>query len=153
MARLDTTDGGWLELTPIGYQFPGSNWNRYDANWLFVEWNTELPGLRLRHHTKPCYLTWEMVSLLAFLRGVSSGALPIGADFVALEPYWFVFKRATRTYLQLELRCNFPASRAKSRVRATPTALSDFAAALEAELVRFPIREHDADPPNRQVNP
>ena len=83
---MDTTDGGWLELTPVGYQFDDDHdEDPHDRNWVQVAFAADL-GLQLRvnRRTAPAFLTWELASLVEECR--SPGRVLPARVLDGLEP-------------------------------------------------------------------
>ena len=78
MARLETIDGGWLELTPTAYQFETDRAeDTHDRNWLWVEFAAELgPQLQVKRRADPAFLTWELVHLVEACRSIIPSELP-----------------------------------------------------------------------------
>jgi hypothetical protein len=84
MARLNLSTGGALEITPVGYQFPGGSENEDDANWLRVHveasFGEQSPAIS---QTAPAFQTWDLssfVSAALSLRGSGTQATLEGLE-------------------------------------------------------------------------
>lgn len=150
MARLETFDGGWLELTPVGYQFPGPNWNCDDANWLNVEFAAEFGDqLTVSRRSSPCFLTWELVSFVGAGRELVLGSLA-AAQLEGLEPCLaidvtsFAGQLRARVAVALEFA---PLTREpfdkpfEATISITHNAFRHFIESLAIEMEPFPARE------------
>lgn len=72
--RLESTDGGAVELSIKSYQFGSSNEHRdWDANWLVVAGAVALSDGATWSFEDPCLTTWEARELLDWLRQVHAG--------------------------------------------------------------------------------
>lgn len=76
MARLEDTQGRWLELTPLRYQF---EWHECDyvedANWLVLRFAAHdgTKAWQCRQQGEPAFQTWSAAALIAWLRGILDG--------------------------------------------------------------------------------
>lgn len=69
-----TSSRFWLVVS--GYQYPGlpgEGPQDWDANWLIIQGEVELPDGRRSSFVDPCLTTWEADDLGAWLRRVSRG--------------------------------------------------------------------------------
>ena len=76
MARLEDMQGGWLELTPLRYQFDWLECDHVeDANWLVLSFAAHdgTTSWQARPQGDPALVTWEASSLVATLRGFVNG--------------------------------------------------------------------------------
>lgn len=75
MARLEATNGGWLELSPYRYQFPSVSGDEYDDNWLDVEFEASLePAFSVGRRSAPAFLAWELQSFIHSGRELIEGS-------------------------------------------------------------------------------
>jgi hypothetical protein len=142
--RLLASDGSFLELTVMGYQFPNLDGVSYDSNWLVIAGHAALAGRAWRFR-EPCLLTDEVSGLadwfearskdasndseIGFIEpnlhfGWSQGALQVNLDLECL-PSWAPKYNAEEFYL-----------------RFTPSMdeLASAALSLRADLLKYPIR-------------
>ena len=82
MARLETTDGGWLELTPVGFQFAKGD----PYNWLNIEFLCDFGDRRRRPTIDPAFTISELRSLVSWIRRVLDGTLEVRNHFMGIEP-------------------------------------------------------------------
>ncbi len=148
MARLDTRDGKWIELTPVRYQFPGITWNEDDANWLYVDFEADLPDFRVRRRTAPSFQTWDLTGFVS--DGLRLGDAVSEAVLAGVEPGLRIEVRALsaeRSEVRLALALEFaPLQREPfdepflSVLHADKFELKRFFQDLQRELVPFPQR-------------
>jgi hypothetical protein len=151
MARLDTPDGGWLELTPVGYQFDDDDdEDPYDRNWLQVAFAADLGlHLRVKRRTEPAFLTWELASFVGACRAPRPSELPVRV-LDGLEPNLAIdlldFRDGEWT-LSVDVALSFaPYLREpfddpfNARLVIGEASLKAFIDELERELDAFPVR-------------
>lgn len=80
MARLECIDGGWLELTPVGYHFPeiSDHWD----DWLYISWSGSVPRVQIRQKFDSSFLTAEVLWLVHFFEA-RRGSSPIRSAWKA----------------------------------------------------------------------
>lgn len=80
--RLESVDGGFLDLSIVGYQFgPSGEPRDWDANWLVVAGSVALADGTSWSFKDPCLTSWEARELLDWLRAVQRGHVqPSGWD-------------------------------------------------------------------------
>lgn len=61
-----------LDLTILGYQFPGITNEEYDSNWLLIA-ATAHTAVGQWSFEQPCLLTWEAGSIVTFLEQLAVG--------------------------------------------------------------------------------
>lgn len=74
--HLLAIDGTRFSLSIAGYQFPGSTGSGpddWDANWLSVAGDLQLPDGRSHSFVDPCLTTWEARRLADWLSAVAAG--------------------------------------------------------------------------------
>jgi hypothetical protein len=84
MARLTGPPDHVFDLHPISYEFPEAN-SGWDANWIVVR-IAVTDGRRRWSATDPAFLTWELNSLVRWLRGLAHAAPDLDDSFGAIEP-------------------------------------------------------------------
>ena len=168
--RLTSTDGTVVELRPLRYQFgppsvsastSASATERWDANWLVVTGEVELPDGRTWSFTDPCLTTGEARELGSWLEQVRRGTVvptaPGGEDEPALvftEPELALSLAArdegsTALRVHLSLGALPPWLQGPGapdlhayvvEVTLTDDGLADAARAWDQELAAFPVR-------------
>ena len=71
--RLERADGCYFELEVVGYEFPASETEEYDSNWLMIRIDVKHP-LGSWSATDPSLLTYEMGRLADWLDEIRSGS-------------------------------------------------------------------------------
>lgn len=91
MARLIGPESHILDLEPIRYEFPIPGRlvdspidNDWDANWVIVRIDVN-DGQRQWSATHPAFLTWDLLGLVDWLRGLAAGA-SVTPRFEGMEP-------------------------------------------------------------------
>jgi hypothetical protein len=151
IARLSGADGEFVEFSLVNYQFPTrvpEDDHDYDANWLFVQFRV-CDGKRSWSTVDPAWLTWDVASLIEWLREVASGERP-STTWTALEPLLTLECLAAApapqlaASLALELRSDdVKAANAWDQVinlTPSPDELLNAAATLAVALQRLPPR-------------
>ena len=151
MAQLTGPSPFRLDLTPLRYQFPG-NTGDWDADWLVVKMHAA-DGNRDWESVDPAFLTWELRSLVEWLRALASGTEGDENWFGCVEPN--LQFSAARDAAGICLRAVFeqefrpPGTRIDEpgedeeieiEFRPSPEQLRRFADQLDAELEPFPVR-------------
>lgn len=146
--HMDGPDGS-LELSLLGYQYPGLVTEPFDSNWLHVR-------VAVRHPrgdwvaTDPCLLTYEAVALADWLEAAAAGREG-DAELDFLEPCLRfelrgpgVGGRALRVHFEHELRPPWARvdveADAYLDLSAAPEVLAVAADALRAQVARYPQR-------------
>jgi len=70
--ELAGSNGDRFELTILGYQFPYSSEDKYDANWLVVRTAATIAG-GTWSSVDPSLLTWEVEELISWLESSGHG--------------------------------------------------------------------------------
>lgn len=138
-----TCNGFHLQL--LGYQFPHATVERYDANWLTVEGTVRHAG-GVWSFRDPCFLTWEVAELVAWLDGLERRSA--GSEIAFMEP-----NLAFAWIPGDTLRISFAAEAAPPQDQrlqgdgdfslmfsVRPQSLKRAARELHAQLARFPER-------------
>jgi hypothetical protein len=73
-----------FEMRLVGYQFPGSNSDEYDDNWLLVSISVSHPNGNWKS-TDACLLTWEAARLANWMRKIADSPTP-GQEEDFIEP-------------------------------------------------------------------
>jgi hypothetical protein len=149
---LRSRDLSEFELRVAGYQFPDSEHNDWDSNWLNVEIRAAPVDERPWRATDPSLLTWEVERLSNWLEALASG-FPVedGEDFVEPNLRFEVAHRdqdtiTIRVYFELESRPPWFFADAAGMhdlwldLRVDSTDLSAAAEDLRRDLARFPPR-------------
>jgi hypothetical protein len=87
VARLSGAGGAFVEFSVVGYQYPARaplDDHDYDANWLRIQFRVS-DGKGIWSTVEPAWLTWDLPSLIQWLRVVASGIRPPEA-WTVLEP-------------------------------------------------------------------
>ncbi len=137
MARLETTDAGWLLLRPYGYQFPSltSVWD----DWVNCEWELQLAAHRVRRTTQASFLTWEFESIVAFFRGLAAPPRRL-SPVRTVEPFVFALERWSDSgTADLVLTLGLPVPR-PLRLAVAPSEAAAFAEELARDCLPFPRR-------------
>ncbi|WP_101395542.1 WapI family immunity protein [Phycicoccus duodecadis] len=162
--RLTSTDGSEVRIRMDGYQFPAMTTpGDWDANWLIVEGAVRLATGESWSFRDPCLTTWEVSSLVDWLRQVADGsvqpsAFPSDDDEERLQVFTepnLAFSLAARSQARVTLRVHFSLESLPPRLREDRDLdLFDFfvplnvreaeaqsaADALAADLAAFPAR-------------
>lgn len=151
VVRLSGPDGEFVEFSLVNYQYPGrtpEDDHDYDANWLFVQFRVS-DGERSWSTLEPAWLTWDVASLIEWLRNVASGVRP-STVWTALEPLLtlecLVAAPAPRLVASLALELRSADVKAVNawdqaiNLTPSPGELLSGAAALALGLQRFPSR-------------
>jgi hypothetical protein len=141
-ARLRGPTDHVLELTPLAYEFPDST-EDYDANWVIVRMVAS-DGERRWLAEDPCFLTWDLFSLVFWIRGLAEGADGLLDCYSALEPN-LQFERlgkgdATRLTAYFSQEYRPPVGDAEITFTPGADGLRRFADELAAALLDFPVR-------------
>jgi hypothetical protein len=160
MARLSGPLDRTLDLEPVSYELPDLDmpWDGEDANWVNVR-ITVTDGTRQWTATGPYFETWDLRALVQWCCTLAAGQEPPERVFAVVEPCLQLEaldasdELRLRALFQLEYRPpglpfvppkDSPAEADVEDVllefRPGAAGLAAFAAALEAELQRFPIR-------------
>lgn len=100
--KLSGKNGDMFELTLIGYQFPHSSTNDWDANWFMVRTRAAIAG-REWSSDDPAMLTWEVEQLANWLESLSSNH-GVDAQLDFIEPnlsFQWVDRSTETTRLQV----------------------------------------------------
>jgi hypothetical protein len=140
-----------LELTPLRYQYPGNN-EPWDADWLTIQMRAS-DRFREWESIEPVFLTFELRSLVVWLRALAAGSPQVEARFDGTEPNLQFEAVGTGAAVGLkaifELEFRPPGFRHEDPLWDTEVAinfsagrdgLNRFADQLEAELEQFPVR-------------
>lgn len=146
MARLDSSSGYTLDLTPVSYQYPTGD-NKWDLNWLVMEMVAEHGDCRWRG-SAPAFLAWELSGLCDWLDAAASGVRD-RTNFSGIEPclqFELTFEGAPQ--LRVEFAQEFdPEHRVDGVVWTLPLELQrlkEFATQLRRETAGFPLRSVNA---------
>lgn len=149
--HLRASDGSAFRLAILGYEFPETEHDLHDANWLRIHIDVACPRGRWEA-TSPCLLTWEVTRLANWLEAADAGeAVDPEAGFT--EPN-LLFRlvgerpgsRNLRLYFELEFRPEgSPSSECPQEDLWVEFPLREVnlragAAALRSQLARFPER-------------
>ena len=150
MALLQGKDGRRFEITLDGYEYPELPQDEWDANWLKVTVEV-VDGPKRWKRSDPAALTWEICTLVTWLRSVKLNPREADCQLVFTEPCLvFLLEGEKQDRFVIELDYNL--SSTGEHVEGSDCLdfaldrldLDALAAGLEKELKRFPIRVLDA---------
>ena len=147
--KLQNSNGEWFELTFMGYQFPGTTDNNWDANWLVVEGRISLSRCSWSFKD-PCLLVSEAIELADWMTKLSEGSFEenqIGfvepnLKFEVLNYGWE--KTAVRVHFSHEAKpqmWRYTDADCWFEAEVDPTCLAEAAESLRSDLLRFPVRD------------
>jgi hypothetical protein len=84
--RLDGSDGNWISLTVLGYEFPDKHNDVFDSNWLIIDGEVLHNGLHWTFQ-EPSLLAGEGLHLLSWLGQLADAEEPITSPDSS-DPLW-----------------------------------------------------------------
>ena len=142
-------DNQIVEISIRGYEFPNSDDKEYDGNWLIIYLRVE-SKLGNWQTIYPCLLTWEIKSLIDWLKKISENEENIEKEMEFIEPNisfhllnnFNDFAKVIRINFDLEFR---PSSNKYSSyfvdLLMNSKELLKISKELEIELEKFPERK------------
>ena len=101
--RFVASDGSFLELSIVGYEFPELERVPYDSNWLFIAGHAA-SACREWEFREPCLLTYEVAALAEWLEARSKDVSK-GSDIQFIEPHLYFRWNHGVLEVQLDLEC------------------------------------------------